>query len=438
VASEFKLPDLGEGVEAGDVVRVLVSEGDLIEADQAVLELETDKALIEVPCPFAGTVASVDVKEGDKVPVGAVLITVEETEAEAKKSAEPQSKVEDKVEKTEPEDVKAGDESADEAPQPARQPAVPEPAPQAPPQPDGKTPAPAAPVTRRFARELGVDLHQVPGSGPGGRIVREDVQAHVRQAMAGKVPAATVATVGPPLPDFAKWGEIERQPLRSVRRKTAERMGLAWSLAPHVTQFDRADVTDLEAFRQRHKAEADARAGRLTPTVLILKAVVTALKAFPQFNASLDLGAGELVLKRYYHIGIAVDSDRGLLVPVIRDVDRKDILELAVELNDMAERTRQGKVTLEELQGGAFTLTNLGSIGGTAFTPIVNYPEVAILGIARSREEPVVRNGRVESRLMMPLCLSYDHRVIDGAAGARFTQKLVESLENPEKMLLGG
>lgn len=435
MASEFKLPDLGEGVEAGDVVRVLVSVGDLIEVDQAVLELETDKALVEVPSPFAGKVISVNVKEGDKVPVGAVLMTVEEAETGAKKDAEPEGKAEDKAEKTEPEDVKSGDEPAAEAPQPARQQAVPAPQPQT---PDGASPAPAAPATRRFARELGVDLHQVPGSGPGGRIVREDVQAHVRQTMAGKAPAAAGATVVPPLPDFAKWGEIERQPLRSVRRKTAEHMGLAWSLVPHVTQFDRADVTELEAFRQRHKAEADARGGRLTPTVLILKAVVTALKAFPQANASLDLGAEELVLKRYYHIGIAVDSDRGLLVPVIRDVDRKDILELAVELNDLAERTRQGKVNLEELQGGAFTLTNLGSIGGTAFTPIVNYPEVAILGIARSREEPVVRNGRIEPRLMMPLCLSYDHRVIDGADGARFTKKLVESLENPEKMLLGG
>jgi pyruvate dehydrogenase E2 component (dihydrolipoamide acetyltransferase) len=282
-----------------------------------------------------------------------------------------------------------------------------------------------------------VDLSQVRGTGAGGRITREDVKAHVQGALETE-PASGRPPAPSDLPDFAKWGEIERQPLRSVRRKIAENLVAAWTQVPHVTQFDAADATDLEAFRQRHKTEAESWGGRLTPTVLLLKAVVNALKAFPQFNASLDAAAGELVLKRYYHIGIAVDTERGLLVPVIRDVDRKDIFELAVELNEMAERTRTGKVDLQELQGGSFTVTNLGSISGTAFTPIVNHPEVAILGIAQSRQEPVIRDGRVEPRLMMPLCLSYDHRVIDGADGARFTKHLVESLENPERMLLGG
>ena len=432
MASEYKLPDLGEGIESGDVARVLVSEGDVIGAEQIVLELETDKALIEVPSPFAGKVVSVNVKEGDRVPVGGLLITVEESTAEAGPESES------------PEAPKAVD--APEAPTPS--PTEPETKPSSPtktktqapvpvpPSEGAGRPAPAAPATRRFARELGVDLHQVRGTGAGGRITREDVKAHVQGTIASE--PASGAPAPSDLPDFSNWGEIERQPLRAVRRKIGENLTTAWTQVPHVTQFDKADATDLESFRQRHKTEAESRGGRLTPTVLLLKAAVTALKAFPQFNASLDSAAGEIVLKRYYHIGIAVDTDRGLLVPVIRDVDRKDVFELSIELNELADRTRQGKVDLQELQGGTFTVTNLGSISGTAFTPIVNHPEVAILGIAQSRQEPVIREGRVEPRLMMPLCLSYDHRVVDGADGARFTKHLVESLENPERMLLGG
>ena len=260
----------------------------------------------------------------------------------------------------------------------------------------------------------------------------EDVQAYVRDAMVTGTP--------PPsrLPDFAKWGEVERIPFRSVRKKTAERVSTAWQLAPHVTQFDRADVTGLEALRKRHAARAEALGGKLTATVFLLKAAVIALKAFPEFNSSLDTQAEQLVLKRYYNIGIAVDTDRGLLVPVIRGVDGKSIFELSRELVEIAERTRQGKTSLEELQGGTFTITNLGTIGGTGFTPILNYPEAAILGVARSREEPVVVNGRVEPRLILPLCVSYDHRVIDGADGARFTRMLAASLEDPEQLLLGG
>ncbi len=414
MAKEFKLPDLGEGIESGDVARVLVSEGDQIHVDQPVLELETDKALIEVPSSFAGKIVSINVKEGDSVPVGTVLIAVEETGAvPAAALAEPEPS---------PEPEKA---PPPEAPAPPSLPEKPE------------APLPAAPSVRRFARELGIDLHRVTGTGAGGRITREDVKAYVQKTMSDR-PAAGAPLTAPPLPDFTRWGEVDRQPLRAVRRKIAENLSIAWTQAPHVTQFDRADVTDLEAFRQRHKAEAEARGGKLTPTALTLKAVITALKAFPRFNASLDSAAGELILKRYYHIGIAVDTERGLLVPVIRDVDRKDIFELAAELAELAERARQGKADLEELQGGTFTITNLGSISGTAFTPIINFPEVGILGISQSRQEPVVRNGRVEPRLIMPICLSYDHRVIDGADGARFTKHLVESLENPGRMLLGG
>ncbi|MBT3605892.1 MAG: branched-chain alpha-keto acid dehydrogenase subunit E2, partial [Candidatus Latescibacteria bacterium] len=318
-------------------------------------------------------------------------------------------------------------------------PAEPTPQPEAPaaPAPIEGDPIPAAPATRRLARELGVDLTQVSGQGPGGRILQDDVKAHVRSGQSA-APAATSAPAAPELPDFSRWGEIERQPVSKIRQIIAKNMGVAWSQIPHVTQFDKADATDLEAFRQRNKTAAESHGGRLTPTVLILKAVITALKAFPQVNASLDVATNELILKNYYNLGIAVDTERGLLVPVIKDVDSKDLFQLAAELTDIGERARTNKIGLDELQGGTFTVTNLGSLGVGAFTPIVNHPEVAILGLGRSVEEPVVRNGRIEPRLMMPIALSYDHRVIDGADGARFVRKIVESLENPEHMLLGG
>jgi pyruvate dehydrogenase E2 component (dihydrolipoamide acetyltransferase) len=431
VAKEFELPDLGEGIEAGDIVKILVAEGDTIAVDQGVVELETDKALVEVPSTVAGKVLSIHVKEGDRVPSGTSLITVEESDI----SAEEQPPSPDKEPALE---VRIEEVSSQEAETPG--PAEPsQPAVASSPRPavSPEATVPAAPSVRRFARELGVDLRKVSGTGANGRITREDVKSHVQSTLR-EPKQVSVQTAGRALPDFTKWGEVERQPQPKIRQKIAENLSLAWNTIPHVTQFDQADVTDLEAFRQRHKAEAESHGGKLTPTVLLIKAVVTALKTFPQFNASLDADTQELILKKYINIGIAVDTDRGLLVPVIKDVDRKDIFQLAAELSQMADRTREGKATLDELQGGTFTITNLGSISGTAFTPIVNYPEVAILGIAKSRQEPVVRNDRIEPRLVMPICLSYDHRVIDGADGARFTRQLIASLENPEKMLLGG
>ncbi|MDE2999056.1 MAG: 2-oxo acid dehydrogenase subunit E2 [Gemmatimonadota bacterium] len=426
MAEEIRLPDLGEGIDQGDVVRILVSEGDSIAVDQPVIELETDKALVEVPSSIAGTVASVNVRSGESVSPGAVLITVSaapagdgrESHATVKTVERPPADA-----PAEPQAPRAGvNADADEGTPVAAE--------------ASRVTVPAAPSVRRFARELGVDLRQVPGSGAGGRITRDDVKGFVQSTLNEAAQAGPV--VAPDLPDFTRWGRVERQPLPGVRRTIAQNVGTAWAQVPHVTQFDRADVTDLEAFRQRHRAGTEARGGRLTPTPFVMKALVSALKAFPQFNASLDLAAGQLVLKQYYHIGVAVDTDRGLLVPVVRDVDRKDVFELAVQLDDLARRTREGRAGLEELQGGTFTVTNLGSIGGTSFTPIVNFPEVAILGMGRSRREPVVRDARIEARLIMPICLSYDHRVVDGADGARFTRHLVASLENPERMLLGG
>ncbi len=417
MATEFKLPDLGEGVEAGDVVSVLIAEGDTVEVDQSVLELETDKALVEVPSSVAGTVTEIHVNAGDRVPVGSLLISVEEGEQQA----EPEAEAPAPAQKKEPEPTARAPEPTPPAPRP--------PAPAS-----NGDPIPAAPSTRRLARELGVDLTQVAGSGPGGRISQDDVKAAVRDRQTGG-PAPTAPVE---LPDFSRWGNIERQPLSKVRQIIAKNMSQAWQQVAHVTQFDRADVTDLEAFRQRNKEKAEAQGAKLTPTVLALKAIITALKTFPQFNASLDAEANEIILKHYYNLGIAVDTERGLLVPVIKDVDRKDILELALELGDISNRARTNKIGLDELQGGTFTITNLGSLGVGEFTPIVNHPEVAILGLGRAREEATVREGRIEPRLIMPLALSYDHRVIDGADGARFMRKIVDALENPELMLMGG
>ncbi len=427
MAEEFRLPDLGEGIHQADVVRILVSEGDSIDVDQHVIELETDKALVEVPSSIAGTVASVNVKNGDSISPGAVLITVEA--ADAREAGQKSRASEDGVLPPQPD--------APEEPQTPRAPLAGDTAKETPAAPEtAHATVPAAPSVRRFARELGVDLRQIPGSGAGGRITRDDVKSYVQSSLNEATAAGPV--VAPELPDFTRWGRVERQPLPGVRRTIAQNVGTSWAQVPHVTQFDRADVTDLEAFRRRHKAGTEARGSKLTPTPFVLKAVVSAVKAFPQFNASLDLSAGQLILKHYYNIGVAVDTERGLLVPVIRDVDRKDIFALAVQLEELARRTREGRADLEELQGGTFTVTNLGSIGGASFTPIVNFPEVAILGMGRSRQEPVVHDGRIEPRLIMPICLSYDHRVVDGADGARFTRHVVESLEDPERMLLGG
>ena len=421
MATEFKLPDLGEGVEAGDVVSVLVAEGDTVEIDQSVVELETDKALVEVPSSVAGTITEIHISAGDRVPVGSLLISVEEGEQQVTADPEPKAEAPAPAPKEEPEPT-------------AREPEPTPPAARPPAPTSNGDPIPAAPSTRRLARELGVDLTQVAGSGPGGRISQDDVKAAVRDRQTGS--SVSVAPVE--LPDFSRWGNIERQPLSKVRQIIAKNMSQAWQQVAHVTQFDRADVTDLEAFRQRNKEKTEALGAKLTPTVLALKAIITALKTFPQFNASLDAGANEIILKHYYNLGIAVDTERGLLVPVIKDVNRKDILELALELGDISNRARTGKIGLDELQGGTFTVTNLGSLGVGEFTPIVNHPEVAILGLGRAREEATVREGRIEPRLIMPLALSYDHRVIDGADGARFMRKIVDALENPELMLMGG
>jgi len=298
---------------------------------------------------------------------------------------------------------------------------------------------PAGPATRRLARELGIDLSHVPGTAPSGRVSLDDVKAYVRDSAPRDGTAAVPdASNSRPLPDFSKWGAVDYQLLDAVRRKTAEHMALAWRTIPHVTQHDQADITDLENFRKQQAAQGSGDSPvKLTVTAFALKASAIALKQFPRFNSSLDLANNRLILKHYYHLGLAVDTERGLLVPVLRDVDKKSVHELAKEMGEMAERARRQKTTLDDMKGGTFTITNLGGIGGTAFTPIVNYPEVAILGLSRSRMQPICREGgQVTPRLMLPLSLSYDHRVIDGADAARFVRRIVEMLENPLMMLL--
>jgi len=282
---------------------------------------------------------------------------------------------------------------------------------------------------RRLARELGVEIRRVPGSGPGGRISNEDVQAFVRTALAdGGGAGAAAPSV---LPDFSKWGEVERKPMSNIRRKTAEHLTSAWNQIPHVTQHDKADITSVEELRKKYAAQAEKAGGKLTMTAIALKIVATALRRFPQFNASADMSRNELVFRKSIHVGVAVDTPRGLLVPVIRNVDQKGIVDLAVELANVSEKARAGKLSLDEMQGGGFTITNLGGIGGTSFTPIVNWPEVAILGISRGTTEPVYDGHSFQPRLMLPLSLSYDHRVIDGADGARFLRWVADAFEQP-------
>ena len=292
---------------------------------------------------------------------------------------------------------------------------------------------------RQLAREIGVNIAQVPGTGPGARISIEDVKKYAKQLLMTR-PAVTGSAPGVELPDFSKWGSVTREPMSNVRRKTAERMTLAWTTIPHVTQFDWANITDLDERRKKLAPKVEKAGAKLTVTAILIKIVAASLKVFPKFNASLDLATNEIVLKKYYHIGVAVDTERGLLVPVIRDVDRKNIIQIAVELSQQAEKARSGKMALEDLQGGSFTVTNLGGIGGTHFTPIIHFPEVAILGVGRARLEPSFqgKDGCCQPRLMLPLSLSYDHRLIDGADGARFLRWMVEAIEEPLLIPLEG
>jgi pyruvate dehydrogenase E2 component (dihydrolipoamide acetyltransferase) len=427
MASEVKLPQLGENVQGGDVIDVKVKVGDDVQAQQGLLEVEAEKSSAEVPSPVAGRIAKVLVKKGDRVSTGQLLFVIEESNGAAAKPA-PAKQEAPKRETPKQEPAKQ------EAPKPE----PPKETPKVEPKREAAKAAPAGndqivpagPATRALARDWGVNLGQVPASGPYGRVTKEDVKDHVRNLAAGGGGSGPVKT--PPLPDFSKWGPVEVKPVESIRKRTAEHMALCWSVIPHVTQHDLADVTDIEAFRKQQEAKGP----KLTVTAFVLKAVSILLRQFPNFNSSLDWETKQLVLKNYYHIGIAVDTDRGLVVPALRDVDKKSVHDIGKEMTEIAERARQSKLTIDDMKGATFTISNLGGIGGTAFTPIVNWPEVAILGLSRSRMQPVWKDGEFKPRLLMPLSLSYDHRVIDGADAARFARRLAELLENPMVMLL--
>jgi pyruvate dehydrogenase E2 component (dihydrolipoamide acetyltransferase) len=426
MASELTMPPLGEGIESADVLEVKVREGDTVKSGQILAVVQAEKVTAELEASEAGRVAKVLVHNGDTLRVGQPYLTLEAAEAKPEASppkpeAESPKSAEGNGAKRQPESKPPTPDGFHAKPQAAA------PKPQA----AGEV-VPAGPATRQLARRLGIDLRQVHGSGRSGRITQEDVEAYVRELASGAKPQAAGVVAAPELPDFARWGAVERRGLDLIRRRTAEQMHRAWTLIPHVTQHDLADITELDAFRKQQ----EARGPKLTVTTFVLKAVAVALRQFPQFNASLDLAGGALVLKQYYHLGVAVDTEHGLLVPVIRDVDKKSVLQLAGELTETAERARLRKLSADDMRGGTFTITNLGGIGGTSFTPIINWPEVAILGLSRARWEPTVRDGQVAPRLLLPLSLSYDHRVIDGADAARFTRRIAEMLENGWNMVM--
>lgn len=444
MATEVRLPDVGEGVASGTVVSVLVKPGDRIHKDQPLVELETDKAVVEVPSTVSGVVKQVNVKEGDEAPVGSVLVVVDEEGAGAPAEgaaaqppaeaapAEPAPPAAEPAQRQAPASAPGREERAPSAPAAA----APKPAAgrqDLEPGGDGRL-VPAAPSVRRLARELGVDIRTVQGTGLLGRISADDV----RQAAAGVQARPAPGLAAPPLPDFTRWGEVERIPMSGVRKATVRSMSTAWATVPMVTHFDRADVTELERFRKRYQKEADKVGAKLTPTAILLKVVALALRRFPDFNSSIDVEKQEIVRKHYVNVGVAVDTDAGLLVPVVKDADRKGIVELAKELGELAEKARARKLTLEEMQGGNFSVSNLGGIGGTSFTPIVNPPDVAILGVSRASVEPVwdEEQGVFVPRTMMPLALTYDHRLIDGAAAARFLRWVCTALEDPFVALL--
>ncbi len=432
--TEFTLPNLGENIESVRIAAVLVTVGDAVEAEQTVLELETDKALMELPAPASGTVKELFVQAEEDIVTGQRLMVISEEATEKTESTPP-----------EPESAAVAPEPKTETAAESIRPESPEPASSAPVGPSHPDPAgvhvPASPSVRRFAREIGIDVGTVPGTGPQGRISIDDVKAHAKQCHTGPTPssveASGTASALPALPDFGQWGEVRRESMSPVRLKTARQMQLCWSQIPHVTQFNQADITELEKLRKQYAKRAEAVGGRLTMAVMTLKVVASALKMFPKFNCSIDMATKGIVYKDYVNIGIAVNTPRGLLVPVLRDVDKKNMVEISAQVTEVAERARSGRVSMADLSGGTFTVTNLGSIGGTHFTPIINFPEVAILGMGRAFQTASIVEGDAP-RVVLPLSLSYDHRIIDGAEGAAFLKWVVDAVEQPLLLSLEG
>jgi len=452
--SDITLPELGEGIEEATIINIFVSPGDSIKKEQSVIEIETDKAALELPSPFDGTISDILVSEGDVIKIGDLIAKVAEggaapKEKPAKKERKKEEKkADEKVVEVAVEEPK--EEEAEEVEEKVDKPAETK-APEKKEETDNvvsivkdekKVSAPASPSTRKLARELGIDIDSVSGTEPGGRISADDVIKFAKNLIANsKITAEThrgkYQPNLPALPDFTRWGEIERAKMGTVRRLTAKNLTMAWTI-PHVTQHDKADITELDQLRKANKQKAKDAGGSLTITPILIRIVASALKVFPEFNASIDMENNEIIYKKFVNIGFAVDTDRGLFVPNIQNADKKNIIDIAVELSDISERTRNKKITPDELKGSTFTVSNLGGIGGTYFSPIIYYPDVAILGVSKSTIEPVYVDGNFEPRLMMPLSLSYDHRIIDGAAAARFLTWLVKALEEPFKILFEG
>jgi pyruvate/2-oxoglutarate dehydrogenase complex dihydrolipoamide acyltransferase (E2) component len=450
--ADFKVPNLGENVEEGDIVKVMVREGDEIAADQNVMEIETGKAVVELPCPYAGRVTKVHVQEGAKVKVGDPLLTVEGADGKAEKKEAPKkaaAKKEAPAEEAEAEETEEAVEPAvaekpvakakpaakKKAEPAAEEPSEAEPVAKAAP---GKTP-PAGPATRRLARELGVDLALVTGSGPNGRITEEDVKAAVRENVAAPRSAVSAPSAALPAGTDAKdaWGLVRKQKVSAIRKAIAVNMAKSHSTIPHVTNFDDADITELERIRKGGLADYVGSEIKLTMMPFVMKAVAQALRLHPLVNASIDMESEEIIYKQYVNIGVAVDTERGLVVPVVRDVDRMSIPTIAKALTETTDKARKAQFKLDDLKGGTFTISNLGAVGGTYSTPIINPPEVAVLLLGRSRKLPIVGEGdKIDIRLMMPLSLSYDHRLVDGATAARFLNEVINYLKVPGRLLL--
>ena len=441
---EVLVPDIGDFSNV-DVIEVLVSAGDRINAEDPLVTLESDKATMDVPTPYAGIVKELKINVGDKVGQGSPIVLMELEDVEGSDDGSTMT-APDETRDVAPAVTEAETTQAGPEPEPAPQASAPvstakrAPPPSLPPpvEKSGGARPHASPSVRAFARELGADLIQIRGSGPKGRILKEDVQGFIKGRLAQSVSAPPAGGLVPAMPevDFSKFGEIELQPLSRIKKIAGPHLHRSWLVVPHVTQHDEADITELEAFRKELKEEASKQGVRLTPLAFIMKASVAALKKHPEFNASLDPTGENLILKKYYHIGVAVDTADGLVVPVVRNVDEKGVFDLAAELADIGARARDKKLTPTDIQGGCFTISSLGGIGGTAFTPIVNAPEVAILGVSRSTMRPVYKDGQFVPRLILPLSLSYDHRVIDGAQAARFTSYLSLVLTDVRRLLL--
>ncbi len=419
---DVRLPRLGEGADSGTVSTIFVKEGDAVKTNQSILELESEKAVASIPTPVAGTISKIYVQDGDEIKVGTLIFSVAESEgasapSPAERAPTPDAEVEAPI--------------AEEAGSSASMSISFEPAKTA-----SGFPPPASPSLRKIAREIGLDLSRVRGSGNGGRILMSDVRMYMQrlQGAAAQPKAGTQVSApakhAPVSIDFSKWGSVEKKKLTSLRKAIGNKMTESWTTIPHITQFDNVDVTDVLEMRKKYVKAYEKKGGHLTLTPFIMKAVIEMLKKHPIFNASLDEVTEEIVFKNYFNLGIAVDTEQGLIVPVIRDVDEKSLLQLSIELQDIAERTRQRKVSLEEMQGGTFTISNQGGIGGAHFTPIINKPELAILGVGRGSMQAVVREGKIVQRMIVPLALSYDHRLIDGGNAARFITDLVAALQN--------